>query len=358
MTFSRAALSQTGTRTLALALLALLGCAQDDSGTGDPQLIVGDKDAEVEKPDDQVADSCEERAAFFASFVATHQDCTVDADCAIIGSCSDANFRSIRRDAAEQGAYLMQRDCETAFDGPTYNAVCVANKCERTPSGASCGQAPQSDCPDGTQMQEPGCSPQEGEASFTRGCYASCSDDTACAPGFSCQATTVNPCVPAPGSNGACAACGAHGVKLCLPAPDCEVELAVSLGSERTVQTVTRGGSTDVSLWLRNRTDRALTLAFDVPCPGPTLSGLGAYVPWMACAAGACPTDPVATTVTLAPGEKLKWRSTTVEVSPSLCNPSGLPKGRYAPSFTLPNLTGAKVCGAAPVTLISGSATN
>ncbi len=346
MMFFPDALSQTGTTRRAargfLLLGALLGCAQDETGTGTPL-------------EEERINACTEKAA---EFVAAHRACTSDSDCVIVGDCSHANFQAVAKDAADEARALVLA-C-TAFDGPTYNAVCRANECERVPTGQSCGQATPRACPAGMQWERPGCGSHPGDAAFVDGCYASCEavgDDGACPTGHTCQRTTRDPCIPASPGGIACEACGAHDVTLCLPAPDCDLELAITFyDGLHTEARLAEGGSIEMSLLLINRASRALTLEFDVPCHGPAIAGLGSYDVWNSCLAGVCETDPVSTRVSLAVGEKLRWRSAVLTDAPSSCNPAGLPDGRLALSFALANLKGAKVCGPAAATLISGPA--
>jgi hypothetical protein len=76
-----------------------------------------------------------------------------------------------------------------------------------------------SECPTGTSLIVPGCATPA--PIWEKGCYASCSalgDDAVCGAGYSCQQTWIDPCVPKPGENGSCDACGLR-TFLCLPAP-------------------------------------------------------------------------------------------------------------------------------------------
>lgn len=110
--------------------------------------------------------------------------------------------------------------CQKATINPCVPKVPGELTCE------ACGQqinlclaAPEPKCTAGTEMFSPGCGP--AELTWSKGCYAACNavgNDTGCAAGFTCQETWINPCVPKPGENGGCAACGA-GTTLCLAAP-------------------------------------------------------------------------------------------------------------------------------------------
>jgi hypothetical protein len=84
--------------------------------------------------------------------------------------------------------------------------------CDSPPAG-------QSECAAGTATLSPGCGASKPR--WEKGCYASCSavgNDTACAPGHTCQETWIDPCVPKPGENASCDSCGEL-TYLCLAAP-------------------------------------------------------------------------------------------------------------------------------------------
>jgi hypothetical protein len=76
------------------------------------------------------AHTCEARSQAFTEFVQAHRDCTVSSDCVVIGDCGpNADFTSVRVDAAGQARTLQQARCASAYDGPVYNPVCVQNVC-------------------------------------------------------------------------------------------------------------------------------------------------------------------------------------------------------------------------------------
>lgn len=287
-------------------------------------------------------------------FVDAHARCSVDADCTIVGDCGHADFVSVATGAAEEARELVLGNPCATSDGPTYNAVCKAGRCSRVRGTAVCGGVPVRECPTGTSWHFPGCGAPM--PSFEAGCYARCEavgDDTSCAAGYTCQETSIDPCKPIdPSAGSSCAACGT-GAKLCLPAPSCEVELRVTFDGRPQYAAYPFDGSTQLGLTLENLTDRALTLQFDAPCHGPNVSGLGTYDLWNQCLAGACLTETVRTELTLAPKERKLWRSSVLSGTPSTCNASGLPPGTYTPTFTLPNVEGARVCGPAPSQLIA-----
>jgi len=95
-----------------------------------------------------------------------------------------------------------------------------ANGSEAALNFSPCAHTPldgPSDCPVGTALLSPGCSTPE--TTWETGCYASCravGDDTSCPTGYSCQETWMDPCVPEPGVEFTCEACGML-THLCLP---------------------------------------------------------------------------------------------------------------------------------------------
>ena len=79
--------------------------------------------------------------------------------------------------------------------------------------------ATSSGCPSATAMLSPGCG--ASKPTWEKGCYASCTavgNDAGCAPGYTCQETWVDPCVPKPGESASCDACGEL-THLCLASP-------------------------------------------------------------------------------------------------------------------------------------------
>jgi hypothetical protein len=288
--------------------------------------------------------ACEAAGKKLSDFISQHRSCSIDSDCAIVGDCSHADFMAIERAHLEEATRLSLQTCG-AQDGPTYNAVCNANKCDIIRSVAYCGGVPQSECPAGTKRRYPGCS--EPKPTFEEGCYADCTaagNNAGCPAGYTCQTQSIDPC-----RGLACDACGQE-VALCLPAPTCEVELALGFDGRSLVK-VPSAQSTQLALWLSNRTDRTLKLSFDVPCHGPKVTGLGNYDLWSQCLAGSCAEPTQRVELTLMPREELRWRTAVVRPFASTCNPQGLAAGTYTPSFTLSNLTGAVSCGPAPTSL-------
>lgn len=85
---------------------------------------------------------CEAKSAAFTSFVASHQTCERDEDCAVIGDCGpNADFTAVRGDFAEQAYELMKARCDTAWDGPMFDPVCNAGTCgleEKTDECCGC----------------------------------------------------------------------------------------------------------------------------------------------------------------------------------------------------------------------------
>lgn len=91
--------------------------APGDSGSGDAG-------------DGSMLEMCERADMAFRAFLAAHQACSADDECAIIGDCSpNADFKAIRSDAAEEGYALMRARCGSAHDGPVYTAYCDDGTC-------------------------------------------------------------------------------------------------------------------------------------------------------------------------------------------------------------------------------------
>jgi hypothetical protein len=314
-----------------------------------------DLDADALDADSSVsadAGTCGAASKQLADFIAAHRSCSVDSDCAIVGDCSHADFQAVQRAHRDEAQSLALQTCGSV-DGPTYNAVCKAGQCERLRSVAWCGGAPQTECPAGTKRRYPGCS-EPAPPSFAEGCFADCSgvgSNAGCPMGYTCQSTSIDPCHRTSAGEATCDACGQE-VTLCLPAPACEVELAVGFDYGKTLVTVPKDQSTQLELWLTNKTDRTLSLSFDLPCPGgPVVSGLGDYDLWNSCLAGVCAEPTQREQLSLKPKEKLRWRTAVVRPSASSCNQQGLALGTYAPTFSL-GISGAVSCGPAAAGLI------
>lgn len=107
----------------------------------------------------------------------------------------------------EAGCTMPPPVCESV------RAACIDRRCSSIPRDAVRGPMA---CPVGTTSFSPGCATPE--PTWPKGCYAACSDAAVCAPGYTCQETWVDPCVPKPGETVTCAACGQL-TRLCLAAP-------------------------------------------------------------------------------------------------------------------------------------------
>lgn len=299
--------------------------------------------------DDAAADAtreelCKAQAQRIAAFVESHRECASDEDCAIVGDCSHSNFQAVSRSAEAEARDLVLSDPCGWADGPGYYARCRQEACERVKSTVWCGSPQRSDCPLGTSYKQPGCNLSSGM--LPSGCYASCSgqgEDGPCTTGFTCQKANVHPCPASPSGGDACAACNAE-QWLCLPAAACQLELALTFDG-RQAGSVRGDEASVMQLVLKNRTDEALTFSFEQPCHGPILAGLEAYDAWDACLAGACPTPTSRVELTLAPREVRVWRKALIEPAPSQCNMQGLAAGTYTPTFALPSIQGANLCG-------------
>lgn len=139
-----------------LAVFFVAGCEGEDpapvSNDGSTSLVDGgSQDGGMSAPD---AGTCEERSQVFEQFLADHQDCNEDTECTSIGDCGpNADFAAVRLDAAEVASGLQQARCASTYDGLTYGAVCVENKCvlDDVPDGC-CGCAPSDSGPDAELM--------------------------------------------------------------------------------------------------------------------------------------------------------------------------------------------------------------
>ena len=102
-----------------------------DTGTRDTGIVERDS-ANVPASDGSTdADSCEQRRQAYLEFLAANQDCEKDEDCAVIGDCGpNADFDSVRVDAAAQARELQLQRCASAWDGPMFLPVCRAGRCD------------------------------------------------------------------------------------------------------------------------------------------------------------------------------------------------------------------------------------
>lgn len=99
--------------------------------TGSNVPDTGAPNSDPNQPDGSEEQACNRANEAFESFVAAHNSCEHDSDCAIIGDCGpNADFRSLNGDAATQGYALMQARCYGAYDGPVPNPSCVAGRCD------------------------------------------------------------------------------------------------------------------------------------------------------------------------------------------------------------------------------------
>jgi len=216
-----------------VALLATLGvwivgCDGREAAPGR-----GDSAIAADATAEPLADAAVDNTCDFAPPSAAHEravatanlgTCAADADCVLttrvpscVGSCGVAvpntklaELQALQdRDVEPLCTMLRARGCGVPIVdcGPPV-ARCTNNHCVVTTAV----------CPAGAALLSPGCGTPK--PTWEKGCYASCSavgDNASCAPGYTCQETSVDPCVPKPGENGSCAACGMQ-THLCLPA--------------------------------------------------------------------------------------------------------------------------------------------
>ena len=157
---------------------------------------------------------------------ALEASCGSDEDCILterfsrcIGGCSIAiptvslaAFEAAQAaDVAPHCSVLQEAGC--TLPPPTCKSVraaCIERRCAFVSDHDAGGST---ECPAGTALRSPGCGTPE--PTWEKGCYAGCSDDTGCAPGYTCEQTSVDPCAPKPGQTDTCAACGQL-TRLCL----------------------------------------------------------------------------------------------------------------------------------------------
>ena len=301
--------------------------ARTDTGTD------GGADADID-PRDSV---CRQEEAELTSFVRANRQCTIDSDCAIIGSCSGTlGFYAVRADARDAGQPLTESSTCGTSDGPTYEAVCENQQCVKRYDGNACGSI-SSACQSSHALYEFSC-PARGLQEAT--CHQRCSgaSDTRCAPDFSCQQREV---VAAVGG------CEVPRVQtwLCAPKPSCEVVLALESMGKRS-RSLLPGSPTPVplELWATNPTAEPKTFTYQPRCGGELLSGLGSYDAWGACLAGQCDPNPAPKQVTIPAGQRVLLGTANVQATPSTCNAVGLAPGEYEVGFSLSQVQGATVC--------------
>jgi len=77
-------------------------------------------------------EQCAEANRAFTEFVAAHRACTKADDCVVIGDCGpNADFKAVQASVELEARALQQaRSCGGAYDGPMFDAVCRAGKCD------------------------------------------------------------------------------------------------------------------------------------------------------------------------------------------------------------------------------------
>jgi len=282
---------------------------------------------------DEVCTAQDERVR---KFIAGHRSCGSDADCAIIGSCSQSfSFAAVSVSAREESQRLpIDRECAPQ-DGPTYAAMCEQGSCVARTDGAVCG-GDVSTCKLGYELYSASCG---GEPSCRKRCTGAA--DTSCGAGFSCQQTQVAPV-------GECTATLPRW--LCMPEPRCELLLGVEADQDapyasRAKRTILLNREVDVELWAENLTSAPKTLRYQRPCPaGPTLTGLSGYDAWNSCLAGVCETN-APTELMVPAGARVSLGRANIARAANSCNPSGLAMGNYEIGFVLDAVEGATLCG-------------
>lgn len=286
--------------------------------------------------------TCEAQYEAVQAFVASHRECRVDSDCAIIGGCSGSfGFTAVTASARDEGQRLpIDEEC-ALHDGSLYAPLCEQGSCVMRPTGGQCGGIA-SPCRDDQELYRTTCTAPDT-------CLQRCEGgaDARCGAGFSCQPMQVVPV------SGECSATLTRA--MCAPAPSCEVLLSIEGMTQSPADRGTARsqllGSLPLELWAENLTQVAKTFRYQRPCPGgPTLTGIGEYDAWGVCLAGACPTNPP-TEVTLAPRQRVSLGQARIDAQANDCNPSPLAPGNYAVGFVLEAAEGATLCGPVPYQL-------
>ncbi len=89
-----------------------------------------------EPTDDQLNRACESERRW----VAAHNSCKTNADCVIVGACSNEwGLRAVSISAADQARQRSRTTACRSSDGPVYVATCSQNHCIEEPTGQYCG---------------------------------------------------------------------------------------------------------------------------------------------------------------------------------------------------------------------------
>ena len=120
---------------LVVALL-LLSCDSEERIKDDGGQL------DMDDPDD--AKRCEQRRKDYLAFLAKHSACKNDDECGVVGDCGPhADFDAVRADAQREAMQRKVALCEKTFDGPVFEPVCRANKCElKMRTDTCCGCPP------------------------------------------------------------------------------------------------------------------------------------------------------------------------------------------------------------------------
>lgn len=114
-----------------LLLLCVGSCATGpaaDSGKTPPLDEFG---APLDPDSDEGQAYCQAKRDAYYKFVEAHLECTSDSDCAVVGDCGpNADFSAVAASAADEAYRLANARCPGTFDGPVFDARCIASKCE------------------------------------------------------------------------------------------------------------------------------------------------------------------------------------------------------------------------------------
>lgn len=320
----------------------------DAAGDAAPSRVDAQADARADGGSDAQADpqsACERANEELTTFVRTHRQCASDADCAIIGGCSQTlGFYAVRADARDAGQPLTESHTCGGSDGPTYEAVCENQQCVTRYDGNACGSI-SSKCQSSHELYAFSCPSWAPLQDGT--CHQRCSgaSDTRCAADFSCQQREVV------AAEGGCTVARVP-TWLCAPKPSCEVVLALeSAGSKSRMLLPGSATPAPLELWAVNPTAQPKTFTYRPRCGGELFSGLGTYDAWGACLAGQCDPNPAPKQVTIPAGQRVSLGTANVQAAPSTCNAGGLAAGEYNVAFSLSEVQGATVCAPEPLEL-------
>ena len=121
-----------GTLLLALCAGTSTSCAEGDAAQGGvPAPALDDSGVPLDPYSDEGQAYCMAKQDAYYAFLAAHRACTTDSDCAVVGDCGpNADFSAVATSAAHEAYELAKARCPGTFDGPVFDARCIAQRCE------------------------------------------------------------------------------------------------------------------------------------------------------------------------------------------------------------------------------------